>query len=44
LFAFGDFCVGLRILCRSLPEGSSLLRRSSALKSLKTKPKSFNRL
>ena len=42
LFAFGNFFVGLRILCQSLPKGSSFLRRSSALKFLKTKPKSYN--
>ena len=41
LSAFGNFFVGLRILSQSLPKGSSFLRRSSALKSLKTKPKSF---
>ena len=44
LFAFGVFCVELRILSRSLPKGSSLLRHSSALKTLKTKSKSFDRL
>ena len=39
-FAFGDFFVGLRILSLSLPKGSSFLRHSPALKSLKIKPKS----
>ena len=42
LFAFGNFFVELRILCQSLPKGNSFLRRSSALKFLKTKPKSYN--
>ena len=37
LFLFGDFCVGLRIVGRSLPLGNSLSPHSSALNSLKNK-------
>ena len=45
LLLFGDFCVGLRILSRSLPLGNSLHRHLSALKSLKNKlRKSFKEL
>ena len=40
LFAFGDFCVGLRIVGRSLPKGNSLPPHLPALKSLKIKRKS----
>ena len=39
LFAFGDFCVGLRIVGRSLPKGNSLPPHLPALKSLKTNSK-----
>ena len=42
-FLFGDFCVGLRIVGRSLPSGNSLSPRSSALKSFKNKLRMFVR-
>ena len=42
-FLFDDFCVGLRIVGRSLPSGNSLSPRSSALKSFKNKLRMFAR-
>ena len=42
-FIFDDFCVGLRIVGRSLPSGNSLSPRSSALKSFKNKLRMFAR-
>ena len=42
-FIFDDFCVGLRIVGRSLPSGNSLSPRSSALKSFKNKLRIFVR-